>query len=80
MSSEIVDGTVPAGWERPFQKLREKWGTIPTGLDQRQASAYLLTLSDKALLADWDRATLRDTTGEGFGVRGWYHEPIARPC
>lgn len=74
MSQDIDVTAVPDGWERPFHKLREKWGTIPTGVDRRQGSAYLLTLSDEALLAEWNRATLHDTTGEGFGVRGWYHE------
>ena len=74
MSRDFDLTTVPEGWERPFAKLREKWGVIPTDVDRRQGSGHLLTLSDEALLEDWNRATLNSTTGEGFGVRGWYHE------
>jgi hypothetical protein len=56
MSYDIDVNVVPEGWKQPFHKLRQKWGTIPTGNDQRKGSAYLLTLSDEALLADWNRA------------------------
>jgi len=71
---EHIFELLPAGWENPFEKLRKKWGTIPSGNDLRQDSTYLLTLSDAEVLAQWERALAHDTQGTGFGLRGWYHE------
>jgi SAM-dependent methyltransferase len=65
--------TVPPGWDDPLVLLRRKWGEIPAG-DRRQSGEQLLGLSDAEILAEWERARANDTTGTGFGVRGWYHE------
>lgn len=65
---------LPPGWEDPFDRLRQKWKMIPSGNDLRRRSEYLLDLNDADLLDQWERARAQDTQGEGFGVRGWYHE------
>lgn len=53
--AEAFDRTIPPGWEDPLAVLRRKWGEVPAG-DRRVSSARLLTLSDEALLAEWQRA------------------------
>lgn len=60
-------------WHKPFEILRRKWQIVPSGNDLRQSSTELLRESDTNLLAHWERAKAFDTEGEGFGVRGWYH-------
>jgi SAM-dependent methyltransferase len=55
-------------WERPFETLRRKWGTIPLA-DQRERSADLLELGDEELLALWRANRDRE---ERFDSRGWF--------
>ena len=69
--------TAPApstGWEDDavFERLRQKWSTVPGGLDQRRSSTELLTLSDQELKDLWLSVHREATTGDGFEVRGWY--------
>jgi len=56
-----------------LERLRRKWGEVPSGLKQRRRTEQLLELSDEDLLATWLAARARDVTGEGFSHRGWYH-------
>lgn len=63
---------LPPGWERPFDLLRRKWKEVPAG-EQRLLTDSLLALSGGDLLALWRRACDEATTGQAFGVRGWYH-------
>jgi len=65
-------GTQPTGWEQPFDKLRRKWGTVPT-LDNRVETKNLLNMPDDKLLAWWYENREQGITGENFNVRGWYH-------
>jgi len=61
-------------WRDPLAILRSKWGEVPGGNDQRVSSRDLLSMDDRDLLDFWSTAVRRDTEGEGFGVRGWYHQ------
>lgn len=65
---------LPEGWEDPLERLRLKWGTVPGGNDRRASSSDFLRLDDQSLLEAWERAHRHDTLGEGFGIRGWFHE------
>ncbi|SDR05234.1 Methyltransferase domain-containing protein [Rhizobiales bacterium GAS113] len=70
----MFDDQIPPGWEHPFEMLRKKWKTIPSGNDLRAESASRLQLTDTEVLEKWRRAHAHDTVDEGFGIRGWYHE------
>jgi SAM-dependent methyltransferase len=64
-----------AGWEKPFDMLRRKWVEVPATptVDGRRRTDELLTLPDDELLGVWSKAREANTTGSGFGIRGWYH-------
>ncbi|PWT81684.1 MAG: hypothetical protein C5B44_03355, partial [Acidobacteria bacterium] len=53
--------------------LRQKWSEVPAGGDKRITTETLLSLSDNDLLTFWNDVFRRDTEGEGFNIRGWYH-------
>jgi len=57
-----------------LQKLRQKWYEVPGAVDIRFKTNELENLSDKDLLDFWLEIRHRDTTGDRFCVRGWYHE------
>ena len=57
-----------------FALLRAKWSTVPGGLSDRRSSQDLATLSDDELTGLWTNVHREATMGEGFQVRGWYHE------
>jgi len=56
-----------------FNRLRQKWGEVPGAESDRVKTNQLIDLSDEALLSMWSEIRQRDTTGERFAVRGWYH-------
>jgi SAM-dependent methyltransferase len=56
-----------------LERLRDKWKTVPAAGPGRIGTDELLTWSDEALLAFWQEQRRRDTTCEGFSIRGWYH-------
>ena len=58
--------------EAVFARLRAKWSTVPAGLSGRRSSRDLATISDDELRTLWSDVHREATTGEGFGVRGWY--------
>jgi 2-polyprenyl-3-methyl-5-hydroxy-6-metoxy-1,4-benzoquinol methylase len=65
---------LPVGCENPFEKLRWKWGTIPSGNALRQDSTYLHTLSDAEVPSNGSMRELTTHRAPDFGIRGWYHE------
>jgi FkbM family methyltransferase len=73
-AAETVIADAPPGWSAPFEVLRQKWTTIPSGNDLRADSASKRDQSGAEVLEAWGRAHANDTEGEGFGIRGWYHE------
>ncbi len=54
--------------------LRRKWVELPATLSERRNTAELAGLSDEQLWRFWNRITREMTTGEGYSIRGWYHE------
>src|SRR6266576_3280032 len=40
----------------PFETLRKKWDQVPTGASASEKTTNLITLSDEALLAEWEKA------------------------
>ena len=60
-------------WRNPFRVLREKWYEVPTCMT-RISTKDLLNYSDEDLLNHWTQVRLDETTGENFGLRGWYHQ------
>jgi SAM-dependent methyltransferase len=54
--------------------LRRKWSDVPAGLADRCSTTDLAGVSDEELWSFWTRVTEEATTGEGYSVRGWYHE------
>jgi hypothetical protein len=62
-----------AEWRDPFAILRHKWGVVPGDVNVRVRSEELLTLGDDELLRTWEGIVQRDTEGQGFAVRGWFH-------
>jgi 2-polyprenyl-3-methyl-5-hydroxy-6-metoxy-1,4-benzoquinol methylase len=56
-----------------FERLRQKWGTVPAGLLGRRGTAELGALPDEELRDLWLAIHREATTGDGFAVRGWYH-------
>lgn len=57
-----------------FEALRRKWSDVPAGLSDRCSTTGLAGVSDEELWSFWTRVTEEATTGEGYSVRGWYHE------
>ncbi len=57
-----------------FEKLRQKWQVIPFGLQSRSTGDEILAMSDQEILEKWEIGRKENTTGQGFSVRGWYHE------
>jgi SAM-dependent methyltransferase len=55
-----------------FDRLRQKWSTVPAGLADRRGTDELLALGDDDLKAFWVAAHRQATTGTGFPARGWY--------
>jgi predicted O-methyltransferase YrrM len=60
-----------------FDLLRQKWGTIPSGLAERTRSDVLLCLNDRELTDYWEGVRAETSIGAGFPVRGWYHKLYA---
>jgi len=61
--------------------LREKWREVPASTQDRTFSGDLLSLPDAELLKLWEGWYANNCAGEGYSVRGWYHElygPLAR--
>jgi 2-polyprenyl-3-methyl-5-hydroxy-6-metoxy-1,4-benzoquinol methylase len=61
-------------WSLPYDVLRKKWRTVPLDAETRVESSELLALPDRDLLALWDRAYNGTSTGQFYGIRGWYHD------
>src|SRR6266851_10252751 len=62
-----------AAWGIPYETLRKRWNAVPTTRTGIQSTTNLLSLSDDALLAEWEKARGDITTGPEFAHRGWYH-------
>lgn len=60
-------------WEKPYDTLRHKWVSVPSGDCTFVKTTDLLQLSDEELLAKWENARQEITTGAEFAHRGWYH-------
>jgi len=54
--------------------LRRKWSEVPAGLAGRLSTLDLARLPDNQLWTLWSSAREEATTGEGYSVRGWYHQ------
>jgi len=65
--------TKEVNWEKAYDKLRTRWGAVPTNNKEFLSTSNLLQLSDQALLAKWEDSRRTITTGPEFGHRGWYH-------
>jgi 2-polyprenyl-3-methyl-5-hydroxy-6-metoxy-1,4-benzoquinol methylase len=66
------EGKNPA-WDMPFDTLRKRWNAVPTTTTGIASTSHLLALSDKDLLAEWEKARKDISTGTEFAHRGWYH-------
>lgn len=65
----------PRWQEAPFDLLREKWHTVPTGLIARSSTGDLLQCPAEDLFDLWCKGRKESTTGaNGWQTRGWYHE------
>jgi 2-polyprenyl-3-methyl-5-hydroxy-6-metoxy-1,4-benzoquinol methylase len=62
-----------AAWKNPYDTLREKWVSVPSGENVFEKTTNLIKLSDDALLVQWQKARHDITTGAEFSHRGWYH-------
>jgi anaerobic magnesium-protoporphyrin IX monomethyl ester cyclase len=62
-------------WEKPFATLGNRWVEVPATptVDGRMRTDELLALPDEELLRLWLEARERQTVGDGFATRGWYH-------
>jgi ubiquinone/menaquinone biosynthesis C-methylase UbiE len=60
-------------WEKPYETLRRRWEEVPTASCVFESTTKLLSLSDEALLAHWEKARKDITAGTEFAHRGWYH-------
>ncbi len=60
-------------WRNPFDRLRDKWTTVPLSSLGRARSNELLDLPDNQLLELWQEALREQSEGVGFACRGWYH-------
>jgi 2-polyprenyl-3-methyl-5-hydroxy-6-metoxy-1,4-benzoquinol methylase len=66
------DGRNPI-WKTPYETLRERWVSVPSGENIFEKTTNLLQLSDRELLTSWERARKAITAGHEFAHRGWYH-------
>jgi len=66
-----------SAWKKSFETLRKKCDRVPTGASASAKTSNLITLSDEALLAEWEKACRDITTGPEFTHRGWCHAPYA---
>ena len=75
LQPEFRPDAADASWDRPYEKLRKRWVEIPTNTSAsgRVKTSSLVTLSDEALLAEWEKSRDQTSSGPAFGVRGWYH-------
>jgi FkbM family methyltransferase len=64
-------------WEQPFDTLRERWVSVPSGDGVFEKTTKLSALGDADLLAYWEKARRDITTGTEFAHRGWYHKLYA---
>lgn len=64
-------------WNAPYDTLRGKWIEVPIGPGTYNRTSRLIELSDRELLAEWERARCAITTGPEFTHRGWYHSLYA---
>jgi 2-polyprenyl-3-methyl-5-hydroxy-6-metoxy-1,4-benzoquinol methylase len=62
-----------AAWDKPYETLREKWGSVPSGENVFEKTTNLMELPDDELLARWEKARHEITTKHEFAHRGWYH-------
>jgi SAM-dependent methyltransferase len=63
----------PVDWNQPYDTLRRRWVEVPTTNWELSSTADLLSLSDDALLAKWEKSRLAFTAGTEWDHRGWYH-------
>ncbi|MGD1093726.1 MAG: class I SAM-dependent methyltransferase [Bryobacteraceae bacterium] len=54
--------------------LRRKWSEVPAGLSERCSTTDLAGISDQELWSLWARIREETTTGDGYSMRGWYHD------
>lgn len=71
-AANLSDAKNPA-WQTPFDTLRKKWVSVPSGESVFEKTTSLIRLSDVELLARWEKARHEITTGAEFAHRGWYH-------
>jgi SAM-dependent methyltransferase len=67
----------PMNWGTPYETLRRRWDAVPTKSCIFTSTTELISLSDDALLTEWEKARESLTTGSEFAHRGWYHELYA---
>jgi 2-polyprenyl-3-methyl-5-hydroxy-6-metoxy-1,4-benzoquinol methylase len=72
LAGEPSDGK-SASWQLPYETLRRKWVSVPSGDGVSEKTTNLMQLSDDELLARWEKARHDITTGPEFAHRGWYH-------
>lgn len=65
-------------WNDSFSVLRKRWGRVPCDGKMQLNTNDLLKMPDDQLLDTWKSVVQRDTTGEGYEVRGWYHDIYKR--
>ena len=51
-----------SAWETSFETIRKKWDQVPTRASASEKTTNLITLSDEAFLAEWEK-----------GLSGHYH-------
>lgn len=71
-AGEPSDGKGEA-WKTPYETLRGRWVSVPSGENVVEKTTKLLQLSDAELLTYWEGARKAITTGHEFAHRGWYH-------
>ncbi len=64
-------------WSVTLRTLRKKWLEVPLDNYGRWKTTDLLSMSDAVLLEMWTKTRESSTTGDGFGIRGWYHSLYA---
>ncbi len=72
LAGEPSDGK-NASWQLPYETLRKRWVEVPFGDGVYAKTTNLIQLSDKELLAQWEKGRHDITTGAEFAHRGWYH-------
>jgi len=60
-------------WQLPYETLRQRWVSVPSGDSVFDKTTDLNELSDDELLERWEKARREITTGHEFAHRGWYH-------